>query len=105
MLRLALASLLALLLLAPAAQAADVKIYFTKGEQLASVDRDVTPGATVVSDTMKQLLAGPTPAEARSGFGSAIPSGAKLVSARIDASQRRAYLEFDARFASPKPDL
>ncbi len=102
MIRLLLAAVAALLLVAPAAEAAPVKVYFTKGEQLAPVDRDVAPGAGVVGDTLRSLLAGPTDAETRAGYGSAIPSGSQLVSTRIDAAKRLAYVEFDARFASTK---
>lgn len=102
MARTLLAAAAALLLLAPAAEAAPVKVYFTRGEQLAPAQRDVPAGAAVVTETMRALLAGPTPAETRGGFGSAIPSGSQVVSARIDAPRRLAHVEFDARFASAR---
>ncbi len=92
-----------LLLLAPAAaEAASVKVYFTKGEQLASVDREIPNGAGIVTATVQELLKGPTAAETRAGFGTAIPSGSVLASASIDAGNRLAILDFTGRFGSAK---
>jgi lipoprotein-anchoring transpeptidase ErfK/SrfK len=92
-----------LLLLAPAAaDAATVKVYFTRGEQLSPVDRDIPNGAGVVAATVQALLDGPTPAETSAGYGTAIPDGSKLASARIDAAQRLALLDFTGTFGSAK---
>jgi len=92
-----------LLLLAPAAaKAATVKVYFTKGEQLASVDRELPNGAGIVTATVQELLKGPSPAETRAGYGSAIPAGSALASARIDAGRRLAILDFTGTFGSAK---
>jgi lipoprotein-anchoring transpeptidase ErfK/SrfK len=92
-----------LLLLAPAAaEAATVRVYFTKGEQLASVDRDIPNGAGIVTGTVQELLKGPTAAETRAGFGTAIPAGSTLASARIDAANRLAILDFSGTFGSAK---
>jgi Putative peptidoglycan binding domain/L,D-transpeptidase catalytic domain/Sporulation and spore germination len=92
-----------LLLLAPAAaEAASVKVYFTKGEQLASVDREIPNGAGIVTATVQELLKGPTAAETRAGYGSAIPAGSALASARIDAGGRLAILDFTGKFGSAK---
>jgi peptidoglycan hydrolase-like protein with peptidoglycan-binding domain len=93
----------AALLLAPAAaHAATVKVYLLRGEQFAAVEREVPAGATVLSGTIDALLAGPTPAERRAGYGSAIPDGSTLASARIDAPKRLAYLDFSGRFGSAR---
>jgi lipoprotein-anchoring transpeptidase ErfK/SrfK len=90
-----------LLLVSPAAaEAAPVKVYFTRGEQLAPVQRDVPNGAGVLTATIQALLAGPTAAETRAGYGSAIPDGSQLASARIDASKRLAILDFSGTFGS-----
>jgi hypothetical protein len=92
-----------LLLLAPVtAEAATVKVYFTKGEQLASVDREIPNGAGIVTATVQELLKGPTAAETRAGYGTAIPAGSTLASARIDAGRRLALLDFTGRFGSAK---
>jgi putative peptidoglycan binding protein/L,D-transpeptidase-like protein/sporulation and spore germination protein len=92
-----------LLLLAPAAaEAATVRVYFTKGEQLASVNRDIPNGAGIVTATVQELLKGPTAAETRAGFGTAIPAGSTLASARIDAANRLAILDFSGTFGSAK---
>ena len=92
-----------LLLLAPAAaEAATVRVYFTKGEQLASVDREIPNGAGIVTATVQELLKGPTAAETRAGYGSAIPAGSTLASATIDAGNRLAILDFSGRFGSAK---
>jgi hypothetical protein len=87
---------------APAAQAATVRVYFTKGEQLASVDRAIPNGAGIVGATVQALLKGPTAAETRAGYGSAIPAGSTLASARIDAGRRLAILDFSGRFGSAR---
>ena len=55
MLRAALLAAVALVLTPAAAQAADVRIYFTKGEQLAYVERDLPAG---VEPALRSLLAG-----------------------------------------------
>jgi spore germination protein GerM len=49
---------------------ADGVIYLVQGDKLVAVTRDAT---TRPSDTLQQLLTGPTPAEARSGLRTAIP--------------------------------
>ena len=89
--------------LAPAAaEAAAVKVYFTKGEQLASVDRELPNGAGIVTATVQELLEGPTAAETRAGYGTAIPAGSALASAPIDAGRRLAILDFTGTFGSAK---
>jgi hypothetical protein len=60
MLRAALLAALIALLAPAAAQAANVRVYFTKGEQLAYVERDLATGPTAA---LQALLAGPTAAE------------------------------------------
>src|SRR6478609_4269239 len=85
------------LLLAPSvARAETAKVYFTKGEQLATVKRTVSgdqPQAAITA-----LLAGPTAAERKQGFGTAIPSGVTLVSAVVD--DRKVTLTFSDNFAT-----
>jgi hypothetical protein len=61
------------------AQQSTVKVWFLQGEQMISVDR---PGATV-ADAVRQLLTGPTAAEAKRGFRSYVPKGTKLRSATV----------------------
>ncbi len=94
-------SVAVLLLFAPAvAQAANVKVYFLRGEQFSAVQRDVPNGATILSQTVQELLDGPTAEEARAGYGSAIPDGSRLASARIDAPKRLAVLDFSGTFGA-----
>src|ERR1700754_2247567 len=58
----------ALALLAPAVARADgTRIYFTKGEQLAYVERDLSAG---IEPAVRELLKGPP-----AGYGTTIPSG------------------------------
>jgi hypothetical protein len=58
-----------LLCVAPAVARADAtRIYFTKGEQLAYVERDLPGG---VAPAVKELMKGPPP-----GYGTTIPAGA-----------------------------
>jgi L,D-transpeptidase catalytic domain/Sporulation and spore germination/Putative peptidoglycan binding domain len=94
-------SALALALVFPAAShAATLDVYLTRGEQLARVQRDVPRGAAVVSATLNALLEGPSAAERRAGYGTAIPTGSSLASARIDAKRRLAIVRFSGRFGS-----
>ncbi len=107
------ALVLALLLAVPAsAQAEDVKVYFLKGEQFRTVDREVRNGPDALAATVRHLLRGPRKAERERGFGTAIPRGCRLVSAAIDVPLRRAVLAFNRRCAqtrevsrSPEDDL
>jgi peptidoglycan hydrolase-like protein with peptidoglycan-binding domain len=72
--------LAAVLVMAAAATAAaptrtTVPVYFLRGEQLAPVMR---PGTTA-SDALKLLVAGPTPAEVKSGFRTYVPAGTRVL--------------------------
>jgi hypothetical protein len=64
---------------APAASAQAVKVWFLQGEQMVAVER---PGSTV-EDAVRQLLAGPTPAELRRGYRTYVPKGTRLRSASV----------------------
>ena len=78
MLRAALLSAVVLLTVPTAAQAATKRIYFTKGEQLAYVERDLPAG---VEPALKALMAGPPP-----GYGTTLPKAmtAKVSGTKID---------------------
>ena len=71
-----------------------VSIYFLRGEQLASVQR---PGAAPL-DAMRQLIAGPTPAELRQGFRTYIPVGTRVLSVKV--ANGLATVDLNERFAS-----
>jgi peptidoglycan hydrolase-like protein with peptidoglycan-binding domain len=81
---------------APAA--AHVRVYFLRGEQLAAVSR---PAATP-ADAVRQLLAGPTPAEVRQGFRTYIPARTRLHSLRI--SNGLATVNLDQSFATGRDE-
>jgi peptidoglycan hydrolase-like protein with peptidoglycan-binding domain len=80
----ALAALAALVLAAapPAARPAKpgVRIYFLRGEQLASVRRPAANAEQVV----RALIAGPTPAEVRQGFRTYVPRGTRVLGVSVD---------------------
>lgn len=78
MLRSLLLSVLLLSAAAPAADAATTRIYFTKGEQLAAVERELPAGT---GPALRALLAGPP-----KGYGTTIPKGARATvkGGRID---------------------
>src|SRR6266849_5899979 len=68
-----------------------VNVYFLRGEQLAHETR---PGTTP-ADALKQLFAGPTPAEVRLGYRTYVPVGTRLLGvtvahglATVDVSRR-----------------
>ena len=56
-----------------------VSVYFLRGEQLARASR---PGATP-ADAVRQVLAGPTRAEAKAGFRGYVPPGTRLLGLRL----------------------
>ena len=65
-----------------AGTAPTVKVYFGQGEQLTAVQR---PGATV-QDALTALIAGPTPAEQKSGFRSYVPAGTRIRSVTVNGA-------------------
>jgi N-acetylmuramoyl-L-alanine amidase len=71
-----------------------VRVFFLRGEQLASVPR---PGTTP-ADALKQLLAGPTPAEVKLGFRTYVPAGSRLLSVKV--ANGLATVDVNERFAS-----
>lgn len=88
----------ALLLVTGAAPAAAARphrsIFFVRGEQLAAVTR---PGATA-TDALRQLLAGPTPAERARGFRTYLRAGTRMLS--VEVGNGLATVDLDERFAS-----
>ena len=98
MFRAALLAVLVLFIAPTAARAADVRVYFTKGQQLAYVTHDVeaTPTAALAS-----LLAGPTAAEQKKGYGTTIPLSVVLTSAKVDGEQ--ADIELTGPFETAEP--
>src|SRR3954449_7851664 len=80
---------------APAATATShVKVYFLRGEQLASVQR---VGSTPL-DAVRQLIAGPTRVEAGQGFRSYLPTNTRVL--RVSVSNRVATVDLSEAFAS-----
>src|SRR3954452_25188724 len=92
---LVLAAVLALAL-PSAAQAKTAKVYFTKGEQLATVKRTNVDGG--VASAIGALLAGPTAKERKAGYGSAIPAGVSLTNTVIHGGT--VELTFTENFAA-----
>jgi lipoprotein-anchoring transpeptidase ErfK/SrfK len=64
---------------------ATVKVYFTRGEQLASVQRTVPSGGTPPRAALRELLEGPTAAERERGIRTTIPDGARILSVDVDS--------------------
>jgi hypothetical protein len=64
---------------AASAQSGTVKVWFLHGEQMESVNRPGTTG----EDAIRQLLAGPTAAEARRGVRTFVPKGTRLRSVTV----------------------
>ena len=71
-----------------------VTVFFLRGEQLASVQR---AGRTPL-DAMRQLIAGPTPAELRQGYRTYLPSNTRVL--RVQVANRVATVDLSERFAS-----
>src|SRR3954447_26828921 len=87
---------LALLLTPSVAEAATVKVYFTRGEQLVAARRTVPDDN--VENAIRALLAGPTTAEIKKGYGTTIPKSVTLISAEIDDAN--VTLNFSSDFAT-----
>ncbi len=83
---------------APLASAFSGSVYFTAGEQFAPVKRTLPDSGRRLPTALRLLLAGPTAAEQRRGFGSAIPQGSKVLAESFDAATGVATIRFDARF-------
>jgi hypothetical protein len=71
-----------------------VPVSFLRGEQLASVQR---AGGTPL-EAMRQLIAGPTPAEVRLGFRTYLPAGTRVLS--VNVANGVATVDLNERFAS-----
>jgi hypothetical protein len=71
-----------------------VSVYFLRGEQLASAQR---AGRTPL-EAMRQLIAGPTPAETRRGFRTYLPTGTRVLG--VSVANGVATVDLNKRFAS-----
>ena len=69
-------------------------VYFLQGEQLARVTR---PGATPL-DAVRQLIAGPTPAERALDFRTYVPASTRVLSLKV--ADGIATVDLNERFAS-----
>ena len=75
---------------------APLLVFFTKGEQLATVRRDA-PRATVAA-AVRALVAGPSADEVARNFRTSVPTGTQLRSVRIAGGT--ATIDVSARFAA-----
>ncbi|MGH9265556.1 MAG: GerMN domain-containing protein [Acidimicrobiales bacterium] len=64
----------------------EVTVWFAKGEVIEPVTRDVPRVPRIGAEAVKALLAGPTPAESRSGFTTAVPRETRFRDLVIDGS-------------------
>ncbi|MGI8809686.1 MAG: GerMN domain-containing protein [Acidimicrobiales bacterium] len=62
-----------------------VAVWLVRGEILESATRTVPRVPGIGAEAVKALLAGPTPAETRSGFSTAVPTGTRFLRLVIDA--------------------
>jgi hypothetical protein len=60
-----------------------VSVWLTRGELVEPVARSVPRVVRVGAEAVKALLAGPTPAETRDGFATAVPAGTRFVDLTI----------------------
>jgi len=61
-----------------------VSVWLTRGERVEAVPRTVPRVPAVGAEAVKALLAGPTAAEARAGFGTAVPGGTRFLHLTIE---------------------
>ena len=71
-----------------------LSVFFLRGEQLARVSR---PGTTPL-DAVRQLIAGPTPAERKLGFRTYVPAGTRVLD--VTVANGIATVDLNSRFAS-----
>ncbi len=64
----------------------EVAVWMVRGETLESVKRPVPRVPGIGAEAVKALLAGPTPAESRSGFSTAVPPGTRFIGLAIDGN-------------------
>ena len=89
-----------IVLLAPAAaQADDVRVYFTQGRAARLVQRDLRHGPDRRAEGAARR---PDGGRAKKGYGTAIPTGSTLTSAKVDGEPRRRSCSADrSRRTSP----
>lgn len=75
-----------------------LKVYFVKNEKLVAVDRYVPRTNMVGTASLKSLLVGPTAAEQKAGFSTAIPAGTKLRGLSI--KNKVATVDLTGKFAT-----
>jgi len=74
---------------------ATVSVWLIREELAEAVPRTVPRVARIGAETVKALLAGPTAAESRSGFGTAVPPGTRFLNLTIDAGIAKVDLSRD----------
>jgi lipoprotein-anchoring transpeptidase ErfK/SrfK len=101
--RTALFALLLALALPAAARADTTRVYLLHGEQMGAVTRTLPVGAGRLRAGLGALFAGPTAAERRAAYGTAIPRGVALTAAAVHGP--RVTLRLSRRFGTDDPAL
>jgi spore germination protein GerM len=71
---------------AGSATTTEVAVWLVRGETLEPVNRTVPRVPGIGAEAVKALLAGPTPAESRSGFSTAVPLDTRFIGLVIDGN-------------------
>ena len=100
--RFAAVTVVALSLVSSASAATVIRTWFPQGDQLRYGVRAVEGRAPVLPTTLKSLLAGPTPAEARDGARTAFTRGTHLLGLRRQGSL--VTIQLDRRFLQETAD-
>ncbi len=72
-----------------------VSVFFTRDGSIEKVARTITPTSLVATETMRSLLTGPSPEEAKSGLATAIPADTRLLGLTIEGGIARVDLSRD----------
>jgi hypothetical protein len=99
----ALVAVLLSLALPAVARADTSRVYLLHGEQMGVVTRALPAGQGRLGGGLAALFAGPSRAERRAGYGTAIPRGVKLAAAAVHG--RRVTLALSRRFGTDDPAL
>jgi hypothetical protein len=100
--RIAAVTIVALSLVSSASAATVVRTWFPQGDQLRYGVRAVGAQAPVLPTTLRSLLAGPAPAEARDGARTAFARGTRLLGLRRQGSL--VVIQLDRRFLQQTAD-
>src|SRR4051812_9239899 len=93
----------AVLVTAAPARADGVQVFLLRGEQFQAVTRVVAPGDGRLRTSLEALIAGPSAAERRAGFSTALSR--RMILRRVTLAEGVVTLRFTGSAATARPDI